>query len=331
MKSVRMLCAVLLAVSLLFSLALCEGEVPFTVLDYSDPANWAYFEDADSEKPTDIFFIPTTASRGKEGIYTIDYGNPDRMAKFLGTVNMEKGIYDGAGRFFAPFYQQASLTAFFLPDGEGDVYFDNAYLDVREAFLYYLEHCNNGRPIVLAGFSQGGIMAIRLAKEFMADEQIRSQIVAVYAPGWYMTEEELAEYPYLSFAKGETDTGVIIAFTGEAPEMTGSSLIPEGMRVLAINPLNWKRDNTPAEASENPGSCFTDYSGDITSEIEGLCGCYIDAERGTLKVTGVTAEEYPGSMFEDGVFHVYDYQFFYRSLQKNVADRVTAFCAEQGK
>ena len=62
-----------------------------------------------------------------------------------------------------------------------------------------------------------------------------------------------------------------------------------------------------------------------------MTGAYIDPERGSLKVTDVTPEEYPPqlSVFTDGVYHLYDYQFFYRNLQENVAVRVDSYLAQQ--
>ena len=35
------------------------------------------------------------------------------------------------------------------------------------------------------------------------------------------------------------------------------------------------------------------------------------------------------SIFPDGVYHLYDYQFFYRNLQENVEVRLDAYLAEQ--
>ena len=62
-------------------------------------------------------------------------------------------------------------------------------------------------------------------------------------------------------------------------------------------------------------------------EIPALTGAYLDPERGTLKVTGVSPEDYPPvlDIFEKGVYHLYDYQFFYRNLQQNVALRVDKY------
>ena len=108
-------------------------------------------------------------------------------------------------------------------------------------------------------------------------------------------------------------------------------MIPAGTRTLAINPLNWKTDGTPAGKEENLGACFTDYDGTIVTEIPQLTGAYIDPERGALKVTDVTPEEYPPvlSIFSDGVYHLYDYQFFYRNLQENVSVRLDAYLADR--
>ena len=132
-------------------------------------------------------------------------------------------------------------------------------------------------------------------------------------------------------AAGAEDTGVIIAFNSEAEAVTDSLMIPAGTRTLAINPLNWKTDGTPAGKEENLGACFTDYSGNIVTEIPQLTGAYLDPVRGALKVTDVTPEEYPPvlSLFSDGVYHLYDYQFFYRNLQENVAVRLDAYLASQ--
>ena len=202
---------------------------------------------------------------------------------------------------------------------------------MRDAFTYYLEHYNEGRPIILAGFSQGADMSIRLMKDCFAEEAVNDLLVACYAIGWSITEEELAEYPHLRFAAGAEDTGVIIAFNSEAEAVTDSLMIPAGTRTLAINPLNWKTDGTPAGKEENLGACFTDYSGNIVTEIPQLTGAYLDPVRGALKVTDVTPEEYPPvlSLFSDGVYHLYDYQFFYRNLQENVGVRLAANLASQ--
>lgn len=300
------------------------------LLDYSLEENWAYCETGDTEKEADVFFICPTVYGGTEDSYNMAMDDEDSRESFLGAINMEKGIYDENSRFFAPYYRQAGLNAYELSDEEREPYLASAYEDISAAFDYYMEEYNEGRPIILAGFSQGADLSIRLLKEKFDDADLNDQLIACYAIGWRVTEDEMNEYPHLKFASGEDDTGVIVAFNSEAEDVTSSLIIPEGTKTLCINPLNWKTDETPADKTLNAGACFTDYSGEITEEIPELTGAYIDPVRGALKVTDVTPEEYPASLsiFEDGVYHLYDYQFFYRNLQENVNVRTEAYLSE---
>ena len=141
-----------------------------------------------------------------------------------------------------------------------------------------------------------------------------------------MTEK----YPQMIPASSENDVGTVISFDCESPEVAETFIYPAGTKAHSINPLNWKTDGTPADRSENPGACFTDYSGSIWNEVPGLCGCYIDESRGVLKVTDISPDDYqpivPGLPW--GGYHVYDYQFFFRSLQKNVGTRLRSYFAK---
>lgn len=323
----RKLVGLLLILTLLCPLA-AQGDA--AAPDYAQAENWAYLEES-TDKPADIFFVCPTVYGGGEGVFNMAMDDEETKASFLGAVNMEKGIYDESGRFFAPYYRQAGLNVYMLAEEEREPYLALAYQDVKAAFLYYLEHYNDGRPIVLAGFSQGADMCIRLLKDCFADEEVNGLLVACYAIGWRITGEELEEYPHLRFATGEDDTGVVIAFNSEAEDVTDSLMIPAGTRTLSINPLNWKTDGTPAGKEENLGACFTDYSGEIVTEIPRLTGAYIDPERGALKVPDVSPDDYPPGLeiFSEGVYHLYDYQFFYRNLQENVGARVNAYLAGQ--
>lgn len=309
----------------LIALAGCGTESQSVSL-YENSDNWVYLETAETAA-ADVFFICPTVYGGTDDSYNMSLEDTASKEAFAGATNMEKGIYDEDARFFAPYYRQAGLNVYELPPEEREAYLSLAYEDIKEAFTYYLEHFNQGRPIVLAGFSQGADMSIRLLKDCFAREEVNDLLVACYAIGWRITEEELEEYPHLRFAAGETDTGVIISFNSEAESVTDSLMIPAGTRTLAINPLNWETDSTPASREENAGACFTDYSGSIVTEIPHLTGAYIDPQRGALKVPDVSPQEYPPvlSIFSDGIYHLYDYQFFYRNLQENVGVRIDAY------
>ncbi|MDD4368202.1 MAG: DUF3089 domain-containing protein [Oscillospiraceae bacterium] len=218
-----------------------------------------------------------------------------------------------------------------LSSADREQYLEAAYEDVKNAFEYYMANYNGDRPLILAGFSQGADMCLRLMKEYFDDEENATLLVACYAIGWSITEQEMSAYPHLAIASGRTDTGVIVSFNSEAEDITDSLMIPEGTRTLAINPLNWRTDGTVADKSLNLGACFTNYEGEIVQEVANLTGAYIDDVRGALKITDVTAEAYPAvlDIFEDGVYHLYDYQFFYRNLEENVQDRIESFQSQR--
>ena len=307
-------------------LAGCSGAKPASV--YADAEGWAYAETDVTDKTADVFFVTPTVYLGTEDELSWDSYDEETKASFVGAINMEKGIYDDDARFFAPFYHQAALSAYYAPAESGAAAFDTAYADVKEAFDHYMANWNGGRPLILAGFSQGAQMCIRLLEEYAGDPTVSKVLVACYAIGWRFTEEEQAQYPQVKFAQGERDTGVLIAFNSEAPDVSDSLMIPAGTRTLAINPLNWSTDGQIADKTCNLGACFTDYDGNIVTELPQLTGAYIDDVRGALKVTDVSPEEYPGVLFPDGIYHLYDYQFFYRNLEENVQERIRAFVGE---
>lgn len=289
--------------------------------DYADEHLWVYRENGTpaATQPADVFFIcPTTCMRRVDNM---DLNDEKERAAFKKAVDMEKGIYDEHARFFAPYYRQKSLPHYGKPGVQ-----EIAYNDVKKAFLYYLEHDNGGRPFVLAGFSQGSEQALHLIKDVLADESLRSRMVAAYLIGWCVTERDTAEAPYLRPAQGETDTGVFIAWNTEASSVTASFLVPPGVRAFCINPLNWRTDTTPAPAEANKGARFTITDLDAPAR-PGFSGAVINPARGTLNPLFAENAEIPGKLmlFGGGVFHVYDPIFFYENHRENVGKRIETF------
>lgn len=298
--------------------------------DYADTGSWAYWCVGES-KPADLFIVCPTVDLGTGGNKNMSLTDNEAKKNFYGALNMERGIYEQHCRMYAPYYRQATLADYTLPRQDVAAYFDLAYSDVRAAFLYYMHHENNGRPFVLSGFSQGAEMCLRLLKEFGNTDFVKNNMVACYAIGWRFTPQKAKQYPYIRPAQSADDLGTVIMFNSEAPEVTSSLMVPHGEKSFCINPLNWRTDGTMADKALNSGACFTDYSGSIKREVPQLTGCCIDTERGVLKVTDIDKKQYPPvlSIFTDGIYHLYDYQFFYRNLQQNVGLRINTFVEER--
>ncbi len=292
--------------------------------DYGAAESWAYFA-LGEDRGVDVFLIcPTVDTRSERNSFDL---NDKLKGRFVNALNMEKGIYAGAGRLYSPYYRQMSMNAYKLPEAERLEAQAVAYGDVSAAFRWYLDHENGGRGLILAGFSQGAQMCLELLKEYYGGDSaeaaaLRENLVTVYAIGWSVTEEMTAAYPQIVPASGEADTGTVVSFDCEDGTLTDTLVIPAGTKALSINPLNWRTDGTPAEASLNLGAVMAADA----EPIPGLCGAYLGS-RGELVVTGVTPEEYPPAIdiFPAGSYHVYDYLFFFNNLKENIAARVNAW------
>lgn len=296
--------------------------------DYSLTDNWAYFEKG-GDKEVDVFLIcPTVDTESETNAFDL---NDKLKGNFLYALDLEKGIYEDTGRLFSPYYRQMSINAYNLPEAEREKARQTAYEDVSAAFRWYLDHENDGRGIILAGFSQGGEMCQELLKEYYGGESeeaaaLRDRLISVYSIGWSLTEETTEAYPQIIPASGETDIGTVVSFDCEDGNVTETIIIPAGMKALSINPLNWKTDSTVADRSLNLGAVMqTD-----AEPVPELCGAYI-GDRGELVVTDVNASDYPPGLdiFPEGAYHLYDYMFFFTNLKENVAARTAAWLAEQ--
>lgn len=314
--------AVIIILSIFVLLTSCE--TVSSVPDYSDPSLWAYYAEGDG-LDADLFIIAPTVDMGGDGNSNMSLSDEGTKEAFIGALNMERGIFDEYTAMYSPFYRQMTFPVYDRRESEEGAPLDIAYSDVRNAFIYFLDNISIDRPIIIAGFSQGAQLSLMLLEEFFSDEALQERLVAAYIIGWHVNDEDLAKYPHLKMAEGEDDTGVIVSFNTEAPGITDSIIIPEGMKTHSINPLNWKTDNTFADRSLSEGACFTDYSGSITKEVENITGAYIDEERGTLIAIDIIPSDYSSSLFPDGVYHLYDYQFFFRDLQSNVETRLLSF------
>ena len=301
--------AILLILSLTVTVLAGCGRVPEEPPYYADSTHWASFETDATDKAADVFFVtPTVYSGGEDDYYWSEY-DENTMGKFVGAMNMERHIYDANARFFAPIYHQCSLSSLYLDEAERMVYSDIAYKEIREAFLYYMEEINGGRPLILAGFSQGGEMLMRLMKEFADDKILSDVLVACYAIGWRLTEEEIADYPAVKMAQGEDDIGVLITFNTVSDNAYGYPIVMPDTKVLGINPLNWTTDATPATLFYQQDTITI-----VQDTVSHLLLCNVDCERYYL----------PGTepWYEHGCLHHWDILFYNDALHKNILKRV---------
>lgn len=297
---------------------------------YRSPLMWAR-SGTDCQQPVDLFLVGATADLGKDNTYQTSCFFPEDRHFQSALLRLQEGLYAECCNIYAPYYRQACLSVYYLDDPARGPYLGAAYADVRSAFLWYLEHANQGRPFILAGYSQGADLALRLMEEFFDAPELQSQLVAAYLIGWRVTREDLDQFPHLCMAQEESDTGVIVSFNSEAPGVTDSIILPAGGYTYGINPLNWRTDSVPAPKEANPGTVDLHMDGSADNDRPHLTGCYRSPQRGTLIVPDISPADYPPGepLFVEGCYHNFELQLFYRSIQENIKTRIFAYFSKE--
>ena len=205
--------------------------------------------------------------------------------------------------------------------------------DIYGALDYFFESYNKGKPFILAGHSQGACILKIILKDYMqAHPEYYDRMIAAYVVGYSITKQDLTDYPYLKFAEKADDVGVVVSWNTEGLGNKNKSNFVVLDGAISINPINWKRDNTYASASENLGSrILNNNTGKYDINVPGIADAQLDTERGVVLCTN-TDYQYANlgnlnipSIFGPESLHAYDYSFYYYNIQENVASRVKAY------
>ena len=302
--------------------------------DYGNEDNWLSFPEI--TKDVDAFYIYSTSyieSSFEDG--APDYApidNPEMILRASGEYETNASVFEESCNVFVPWYRQIGIKyAAEVTKKYGSL--DPAlagipYTDIKAALDYYFKHCNNGRPFIIAGHSQGSAMLRYVLKNYFKEHpDYYKRMVAAYPIGFSITKDDLAAYPYLKFAEGADDTGVIISYNTEGPKNVEENAINKVVLpgAISINPLNWKRDETYASAEENLGSLVLNQETGAREIVDLGVDAQVNLARGVI-VTNTTAPvtDMP-DYFGPASFHENDYSFFYKNLQENVAKRVAAY------
>lgn len=305
--------------------------------DYCSAENWLMLP-TNTDKDVDIFYLyPTSYYKMTETDPIVcEVDNQMMRANAKLAFNRQATAFETVGNIYAPYYRQADAAiCLALSEEDKDKLLGGITKDdIFAAFDYYIENYNQGRPFILAGHSQGSNMLLYLLTEYMEEHpDVYQRMVAAYVIGYSVTEEYLADNPHLKFAQGAADTGVIISYNTQAPTIEGKNpvLLPHA---LVINPLTWTRDATPATAEQNLGSIMLNKDGSVVldkngefAKINNFADATIDTEKGVLVCSTVDVNTWaPGNaVFGKGVFHSFDYPFYYYNIRANAAQRAETF------
>lgn len=164
-----------------------DPKVPFQTYqppaapDYATSPSWYLRPATGGDRAADVFFIaPTTYDGGRNWNARLNARKANRQFQDVMAPNYV-GPFVSVGRVFAPRYRQASLYSLTTLREDAREARQFAYGDVRDAFRWYVDQDNGGRPFVLVGIEQGGTLGLRLLTEEIArDPALRSRLVAAY-------------------------------------------------------------------------------------------------------------------------------------------------------
>jgi hypothetical protein len=300
--------------------------------DYSQRYNWAHlpgdstlralpFVGAQANEDIDVFFIyPTLLVSEKDTRW--HYPISDSVHREVveeKILKYQTSAFAEAGNVYVPFYGQAHIRSYFQLEDKGREALLTAYQDVRAAFLYYLEHYNQGHGIILAGHSQGSTHAMLLLQEFFDGKPLKQQLVAAYLPGIGMQGNEFLSIPLMTQAE-QTGGYVVWNTFKRRYDRWRYRLWYEGK--ISINPITWDLGEV-ASREKHRGFLFSNdkmYRQSFSTHL----------------VSGgvwITLPRFPYRMMSLGMknYHVGDINLFWDDIRINVQTRIAAYRRTQIK
>ena len=276
----------------------------------------------------DVFYVHPTTWLGTQWNGPID--NPVVIeATERGGTLIQASVFNACCAVWGPRYRQAHGRAFTHPDEPGDRALDVAFSDVDAAFDLFLRR-TGPRGFIIAGHSQGSMLAARLLRERVAGTELEPYLIAAYLPGAPIRAETVGGLPTCAHA---TQTGCVVAWNARGPDYQPTHLEydaddPDTMKGrICVNPLSWDDPDAHAPASAHSGALFLDTAEPV------LKPAFADAQcvDGALVITEMGDPERDAAskvllwMTGPDNYHPIEYQLFYADLRANAIDRTEAW------
>jgi hypothetical protein len=216
--------------------------------DYADTAMWVTADCDPDGTGADVFYIVSTWEKDwltadSTVCHYADVWNSTHRERMAIEMNRVAAYMAPGNRFFAPYYRHATIEAF-EPQNDDTVRLRTwlAMQDVCAAFDHFQANRDHRRPLIIAGFSQGGLAVVELLKHM--DDATYSQLAAAYVLGYKVTPADTLQSRHIKAAMGETDTGVTICYNTVKDVKYIKPVVAS--TCMGINPVNWHTDATPA-------------------------------------------------------------------------------------
>lgn len=285
----------------------------------------------DTAQPDVFYLLPTcvfawTDSTGTAR-YNADPRREDHREAWRLSAELADTIFATKANLFLPYYRQGT---FGTPDAKTyNAAADMARTDALAAFDYYLKHINQGRPFILAGFSQGAKMVVQALKHM--DDEAYQRLIAAYVIGYGITADDTIRgknhLQHILLAQDSTARGVTVCFNS----VTTPAAIAKGLcdgNIACINPVSWTTTSAPAtllKAGAVPAkddARFPYGTAAAPATEGGEVTVSIDQQHKVLIVKGLDTKRYflpaLSTMFPEGNLHLQELFFYGDILRRNV-------------
>lgn len=316
-----------------------HDDTPTTTLDWANKSLWYdgnnRLANINPSEPDVIYFLPTCLTAWTDESGTAHYnGDPtraDHLKAWKLSAELADTIFATRANLFLPYYRQVVFEGF---EGEHAASaWQTATLDATQAFDYYMKHYNNGRPFILAGYSQGGMMVKEVLKHM--DDAAYDKLIAAYVVGYGVTPTDTVTQPghrssHIVLAKDSMSCGVTVNFNSVTTTAAVSPLLCSN-NIGCINPVSWTTDATPAtllragQESKADDVRFPYATAVAAADPQASVTVSVDPANHVLIVNGVDAQRYHlpalDSFFKVGNLHLQELFFYADYLRHNVIVR----------
>ena len=278
--------------------------------DYADSTQW-YIIDRQAE--ADLFYVISTETDdhmiGNDTCHFADTRDPYLRSRMKHEMHAVDSFYSGRLNYYSPYYRQVSMQSW-ATEEMALSRLPLAMSDCVQSWKYYIDHLNQGRPFILAGFSQGAYALMQIMKSM--PDSVASRMVAAYVIGYKVTARDTAACKLLRPAKDSTDLGVTICFNSAKTPESEIGIVSAG-NLYCINPVNWRTDTVSSPF------VFYGKKGNDTLSVS------LDPESRLCLVSGYSNDKPMPVIGVPGNYHHLELKFYYPYIRQNMADRVAAY------
>jgi len=185
---------------------------------------------------------------------------------------------------------------------------------VKTAFQYYLDHFNQGRPIVIASHSQGTTHTTRLIKEFFTGTNLRNRLVVAYLLGMPVPKDS---YPDIPVCQDSLQTGCFVSWRTFRTGYTERPYDTLDTRTAVVNPLLWSTSTEPAPRDKHQGAVLYKFNKVFPKPSSAQI---------VANVLWISKPKFPGALlYTKTNYHAGDINLFYLNIRADVRRRINLF------